>query len=310
MRRGPRPDGMDLLRLFADHLLPVFLVAGVGYALAATLKSDPRPLAQVAFNVFAPCLVFQIIAESRVPSGDVLRMGSFAAVSLLLVGAAAFAVARLARWPRATSTAVVLCALLPNAGNFGMSANLLAFGEAGLTQASLYFLASSILTYTVGVLVASLGRAAPREALAGLARVPTIWAVAAAFALVRSGARLPGPAATALDLLADACIPAFLVILGMQLRGAGLRGPWGPLITAGGLRLAGGAAAGFLLAPLFGLQGPAYQAAVLQSAMPSAVINTILATEYDVEPRLVTSVVFATTLASPLLLTPVLALLR
>jgi predicted permease len=64
-----------------------------------------------------------------------------------------------------------------------------------------------------------------------------------------------------------------------------------------------------LATPLFGLEGAARQAGILQSAMPSAVICTILASEYDVEPRFVNSVVFLSTLVSPLVLTPLLAYL-
>ena len=45
---------------------------------------------------------------------------------------------------------MVLTVLLPNAGNFGLSANLFAFGEEGLAQASLFFVTASVLSYTVG----------------------------------------------------------------------------------------------------------------------------------------------------------------
>lgn len=301
---------MDLLRLFTDNLLPIFLTAGAGYLVVATLKTDPRPISQVAFNLLAPCLMFRVVVESQVPVDAVLRMSAFTAAVLLGLGALAFAVTRMFGWSRTRSSAVVLCALLPNAGNFGLSANLLAFGQEGLTQASLFFLTSSVITYTVGVLVASLGRAGPREALMGLLRVPAIWAVVLGFAMLRLGWKLPGPATSAVHLLADGCIPAFLVILGMQLRGAGARGPLAPMAVASGVRLLGGAALGLLMAPLFGLEGAARQAAVLQAATPTAVITTILATEYEVEPGLVTSVVFLTTLLSPLTLTPLLAILR
>ena len=47
----------------------------------------------------------------------------------------------------------------------------------------------------------------------------------------------------------------------------------------------------------------------LESAMPTAVLCTVLATEYDVEPVFVTTAVVATTLFSPLVLTPLLAYL-
>lgn len=301
---------MDLLRLFADNLLPIFLTAGAGYALAAALKTDPRPLSHVGFNLFAPCLMFRIVVESRVPLEDVARMTGFTAAVLLGLGAVAFVITRALGWSRGRSSAVVLCALLPNAGNFGLSANLLAFGSAGLAHAGLFFLASSVITFTVGVLVASLGKVGLRAALIGLLKVPALWAMVAGFAMVGGGWTLPGPATTALNLLADACIPAFLVILGMQLRETRAQGPAAPVLLGTALRLGGGAVLGLTLAPLFGLEAAARQAAVLQAATPTAVISTILATEYEVEPGLVTSVVFLSTLLSPLTLTPLLAMLR
>jgi predicted permease len=68
-----------------------------------------------------------------------------------------------------------------------------------------------------------------------------------------------------------------------------------------------------LIALLFvsalGLDGAARQAGVLQTAMPSAIITIVLATEYDVEPTFVTSAVFVTTLLTPLTVTPLLAYL-
>jgi hypothetical protein len=82
-----------------------------------------------------------------------------------------------------------------------------------------------------------------------------------------------------------------------------------PLSLAVSLRLVGGALFGLLLARLIGLDGAARQAGVLEAAMPSAVISIILATEYDVEPEFVTSVVFATTILCPLTLTPLLSIL-
>ena len=149
-----------------------------------------------------------------------------------------------------------------------------------------------------------------RASLAGLLRIPTVWAVVVAFGMLGAGLRLPGPAASAVHLLAGACVPVFLLVLGMQLRGARLTGPLRPMLFATAMRLGGGALAGALLAPAFGLAGAARQAGILQSAMPSAVIGTILATEYDVEPAFVTSVVLLTTILSPFTLTPLLARLR
>ena len=68
--------------------------------------------------------------------------------------------------------------------------------------------------------------------------------------------------------------------------------------------------AAFGVAHLLGLRGPAFQAGVLQASMPTAVITTILALEFNVLPNFVTSVVCVTTLLSPLTLTLLIAYLQ
>ena len=292
-----------------ENLLPVFLAAGAGYLLAVRGRIDPRPLAQVAFYILAPCLIFRIITQNHLTAGSMLRMGGFALATLGVLAAATALVARVMRWPRSVTAAVTLVVLLPNAGNFGLSVNLFAFGDRGLAEASVFFVTASIVTYTVGVLIASLGQAGIGEALAGLPRVPTIWAVIVAFVMVRTGGSLPFAVERTVDLLADACIPVFLVVLGMQLVGARWRGRLGPLALAAGMRLGVSVALALGMAAVFGLHGPARQAGLLQAAMPSAVINIILASQYDLEPGFVTSAVLITTVLCPLTLTPLLAIL-
>jgi predicted permease len=61
---------------------------------------------------------------------------------------------------------------------------------------------------------------------------------------------------------------------------------------------------------LLGLSGPALQAGIIQASMPTAVVTTVLALEFDVEASFVTSTVVAATLASPFTLTVLIAVLR
>ncbi len=296
-----------MLRLFADNLLPVLLAAGVGYVAAAKWKIDPQHLARVAFNVFAPCLVYQVLVDSRIPGAAAFRMVGFALAVLLVAAALAGLAARAFGWPRSTAAAMVLTVLLPNAGNYGLAVNFFAFGDSGLAYASLFFAASAMLTFTVGVVVASAGRKSLGSALAGLLKVPAVWAIAGAVLMLETGWRLPLPLARPIELFSHAAIPSFLLILGMQLHANHWRVRLGPLALAASLRLAGGALLAVLLAPVFSLDGVARQTGILQAAMPAAVVTTVLATEYDVEPDLVTSIVVLTTLLSPLTLTPLLA---
>jgi predicted permease len=297
----------ELLRLFANNLLPILLMAGIGYLLAAKLELDVRTLSLVTFHVFSPALIFDLIISSRLGGEDMLRMAAFTAATLLTVGLVAAVIGHILGLPRRLRAAVVLTAMLPNAGNYGLSLNLFAFGEDALAQAAIFFATSAALTYTVGVFVASLGRADARTALLGLLRVPTVYAVAIALVVVYQEWQLPLPLERSVSTLAQAAIPTFLIVLGMQLHRAGAFRPTGLQGLAVGLRLVAGPAIAVLFALVFGLTGPARTAGILEAAMPSAVITTVLGEVYDIEPAFITSVVFASTIASPLTLTPLLA---
>lgn len=297
----------ELIRLFVNNLLPILLIAGIGYLLAAKLALDVRTLSMATFHVFSPALIFVLITDSRLGGQDMLRMAALTAATLLSVGLLAAVIGHLLGLPRRLRAAVILAAMLPNAGNYGLSLNLFAFGEDALAHAAVFFATSAALTYTVGVFVASMGRADARTALVGLLRVPTVYAVVIALAVVYQEWQLPVPLARTLDTLAQAAIPTFLLVLGMQLHRAGAFRPTALQGLAVGLRLVASPAIALVFVALLGMTGPARTAGILEAAMPTAVITTVLGEVYDVEPAFVTSVVFASTIVSPLTLTPLLA---
>lgn len=299
----------SLLGLFLNNLLPILLAAAAGYLLARRFQMDPRPLSQVIFYIFSPCLLFTLLTQSQLSNGDILRMMSFAAANILLIGGLAWMGGRLFRLPRQTLAAVMLATMFMNAGNFGLPATQFAFGETALAYASLYFVTDSMLSYSLGVVIASLGTVNARQAFTNLIKVPNIYALALALFFMGTGWQIPPVIERTTTLLGEASVPAMLVLLGLQFQRVRWQGNILPLALVNGLRLIAAPVLAWMLSPLFGLQGPSRQAGILQSAMPTAVLTTVLATEYDADPPLVTATVFSTTLLSALTLTPILALL-
>ncbi len=299
----------SLFALFSENLLPVFLAAGAGYALAFFSPLETRSVSRIAFYIFSPCLVFTLLTQNELGNGALLGMFVFATVQMILAAALAWGASRLLRFDRRITVAVVLAALLPNAGNFGLSVSRFALGEEGLAQASLFFIASGVMANTLGVYVASLGKSDYKTALVGLLKLPTIYAVLLAVLFLQFGWELPFPVARAANLLADAAIPTMLVLLGMLLHRTRWRGNLAGLGVANTVRLIASPLIALLLAAPFGLTGVARQAGVLQAAMPAAVMTTVLAAEFECEPEFMTAVVFTSTLLSPLTLTPLLAFL-
>ncbi len=300
----------NLIRLFANNLLPILLVAGAGYVAGKWLKVEARSISRVVFYLFSPCLLFDLLVTSQFEGGDMLRMVGFTLASILTVAALTWALGRLIRLERKMMAAVLLCTLALNAGNYGLSLNLFAFGEEALAHASLFFVTSAIVTYTLGVMVVSMGRASLADSFKGLLKIPVVYVVPLALIFMYLDWELPLPLNRSVTLLGDAAIPGMLLVLGLQLHKIKHR-IWNgrALLLATGMRLLGGMGVGLLFAPLFGLGGMAYNAGVLESSMPTAVLATILATEYDAEPAFVTTAVLTTTLLSPLTLTPLLSIL-
>lgn len=299
----------SLLALFSNNILPIFIAAGLGYLVARYLDVNPRSLSQVAFYIFSPCLVFNLLNTSQLTGDDIARMTGFAAINILAVGLLAWMAGKLLRLERRLLVAVLLTVMFSNAGNYGLSLTLFAFGEPALAYASLYFVTSAILVYTVGVTIASLGSTDLKSALIGLLKVPAVYAVVIALLFNQFGWRLALPLERTVTLLGDAAIPALIVLMGVQLQNARWNGEVVPLSLVNGMRLVASPAVALALSLPFGLEGPAFQAAILESGTPTAVLMTVLATEYNVEPSFVTAAVFTTTLLSPLTLTPLLAYL-
>ena len=302
---------MDLfLTILADDILPIFLVASVGFILARHLHVDVKSVSRVTFNALAPCLVFTQLVTSRVGAGEFGRIVAFTVLLVACIGAAARLVAIPFRLDRPQLAAFLIVVMFSNSANYGLSVVLFAFGQDGLSRAVVYFATSAVLVYSVGSVLASSGRRGPRLALLGLIRVPALWGVLAAAFVGWTGIRLPAAVFRPIELLSLAAIPTMLLVLGMQFE----RGAWperpGLVAAASALALVGSPLLGFALASLLGLGGVARQAVLVEAAMPSAVITTILAVEFDVAPRFVTSVVVVTTLASAVTVSLVIALLK
>jgi predicted permease len=299
----------NLVGLFTNNLLPIFLIVGASFLFGRFTGLSPRPLSQLVFHLFSPCLLFTLLTQNRLSGGEISRVMLFALVCILLIGAITYLLGAGFRLDRRMLAGVMLSSMFMNAGNYGLPVVLFAFGETALSYASLYFVTSATLAYTLGSVIASLGSVNIFRALGNLVKVPSVYALALALLFLATGWTVPTPLARTFELLGDAAIPCMLVLLGLQLQTAAWSNNSLPMTLAGSMRLLVSPLVAFLLIPLFGLVGPARQALILEAAMPTAVLTTVLATEFNAEPSFVSATVLLTTLLTPLTLTPLLALL-
>jgi predicted permease len=299
----------NLLILFSNNILPIFLAAGCGYLISKFLKVPPKPVSQVAFYIFSPSLVFVLLTKSGLGGEDVTRMVVFTITLMTVLGLIAWLVGRTLKLDRLLIVAVLITTIFANSGNYGLSLTLFAFGENALAYASLFFVTQAILVQTAGVVIVSLGSLSLKKSIINLFKVPGLYAVVLALIFNYMDWQLPLFLDRTFSLLSDAAIPVLMVLMGIQLEHSSVNGNPRALLATNVLRLMVSPALAIGLSVVFGLQGAARQAGVIEAATPAAVMTTILATQYNVKPSFVSTAVFLTTLLSPLTITPLLAYL-
>lgn len=299
----------ELFATFANNLMPILLLGSAGFLLGKFLTVDSRTLGRVVFYLFSPLLVFDLLLNSQLDFQQALTTIGFAVAVALVAGLLALSLGKAIHLDRPLLLAVILTASFGNTGNYGLPLVSFAFGKEALAYATIYFVTNSLLFNTIGVLIASLGHMDLRTALFGLFRVPTVYAVILAILLKGTGFVIPLPLTRTIDLAAGGSIPAMLVLLGLELNHVQWSHNIGALSLGTFMRLVASPLIGILLAMTLGLQGAARDANIAQSSMPTAVTITVLASEYHLEPALVTAIVFVSTILSPFTLTPLLVYL-
>jgi predicted permease len=299
----------NILLIFVDNLLPIFLAAGVGVLLAWKTSVDPKHLSKILFYVFSPSLMFSLIMESVTPDLPIGEIALVVILTILIVSGVVFLIGKLLKYDKELIIAMMIPALSMNTGNMGLPICLFVFGDLGLTYAGFVLIANVTMTYTFGVAIASMGKQDVKTAIFGLFKLPMIYAVVLGFIFVYTGITPPTPIMRAVDLLSEASIPIMLILLGMNLQKANLKAEIGALSISVAARLILGPIIAYLISPLAGLSGLAQNVTTVQCGMPGAVTSTVLATEYDVKPSFVTAAVTIGTLLSPLTLTPLIWLL-
>ncbi len=296
----------EFLSLFTSNIFPIIAVAGAGFLLQRRTSLDPRPISAVIFHILVPALVFDLVLKTVIPKNDIVSMVILASAVIVAMLLLSWGLSKLLRLPQALASAFILSVSFINSGNYGLSLNHFALGDAGLLWASIYFITSALWTNSAGVYIASAGRMDPLRALKSLARVPAVYAIFLALLLRALDIGIPQAISRPIELLAVAMIPMMLLVLGMQIGKAGPPKRIGLLSIVVALRLVLSPIIAWFMANALRMPMIGVQAGVLESAMPTAVLASILAIQYDSEPDFVTGAILVSTLLSPITLTPLL----
>lgn len=279
-------------------IAPIIFIALLGFTWSFfKLRYDGKFISKIVMDVGAPCLILSTMQKTGLPSGEVLLMSKITVTGLAFLFLFNTILIRITGVPLRSYLSSLTFA---NTGNMGVPICLFAFGEKALALALIIFMVTSLFHFSIGVSLVG-----DRNPLATLVRSPVFYSALASFYLVFSGQKLPDAVFNTVDILGAMAIPLMLFSLGVSLQSLEIRSFSSSLFFAI-MRLCIGFSVGWILCWIFNLHGMIKGVVLIQSSMPSAVFNYLLAFSYNREPEKAAGIVVFSTLISfvtlPLLL--------
>jgi predicted permease len=290
-------------------VLPIFIVFGYGFFLKKKFDPDISSLSNVGFYCLLPALVFRTFYTSSI-NYEIGWLILFSLALFFAIVLASFLLAKLFRLGQSTETGLILGSSFANAGNYGSSIVLLAYGQAGFEWAITFFVIQQMLMSTFGVYIAARGKAGYVETLKKVAKMPALYAGLLGFLFQTLQIELHPVFYTPIELLSQAMIPLLMLILGMQLATIKGFGYTKGISLGVSIRLFVSPLIAYFLLMWFPFNDLANKVLLLQAAMPAAVVPTLLAIQYKRYPEMVSGITMFSTLLSAVTISVLLYLLR
>jgi len=279
-----------LAELFAI-LAPIMISTGMGYIWGKSGTHFPSEfISRIVMNIGTPCLIIGVMAKVEVKPEVMGHVALATALVMTCMGLMGWLWLRALKLEIATYLPPLI---FPNNGNMGLPLCLFAFGQTGLALALGSFMVMMVATFTLGLLLVAEG--GWRERLTSVAKQPVIYSMAIAVVLLITHTALPRWLGNTVDLLGGIAIPLMTIALGVSLATLKIRA-FNRSLAFSIARVLGGLLLGYGVCWLMGLTGVSRAVVILQSAMPIAVFNYLLALRYNRKPEEVAAMVLVSTL--------------
>lgn len=274
-------------------VLPTFLIIFIGFMFGKIRKPDLSIVSDIVIYIALPALAITSMLDKKIVLANAARIWGSAVFVIIGVGVIAFIIFTLLKKKH---SGLYLPISIMNAVNIPFPIIYLVYGSEGLYAATLYMIPCSILTYSLGIYIAS-GKDW-KTSLKEVFKIPPIYASLIGLMLNLFEVSVPDIILRPLEIIGLMTIPLVLLVLGNNLSRMKSITSIPTTLLSSFLRVGVGLGLGLLAVELFDLTGILRAVVILESAMPAAVNAAIITTRYKNEAELVSSVVFVTTIAS------------
>ncbi len=268
---------------------PAAILASIGIIWTKSGREFPVPfVSAIVTSIGLPALLFHTLATSTV---DISALGNMVLATFVVL--CVFTVVAVLYLKQANKDwRLCVAHVTGNTGNLGLPVCYFAYGDEGIAYAMAFFAVQCLLLFSVGEAVLS-GNRSVKPALTS----PILHAVWLGMLVRYMEWPMPQFLMDTASLLGQMVIPFMLITLGVSLAGMSVRGLpstvfWSLIRTCSAIVI------GFAIAGLLGLEGVARGVLIIETAVPVAVFNFLIAVKHNRDSTEVSGLILVTHLAA------------
>ena len=263
---------MEIYIKIFEVIFPVFFVIGVGYYLGKkNPKFDTNFITIFAGNIGTPAMIFYTVTTTGITLDIFIHYFVYA---LLMIGGFALIGLILLFLLRKDLSMELPPLILPNTGNMGIPICLFAYGTEGLGIASAVASVIILFHFTLGIFLAK-----KKFSLDVVVKSPPVYAIIISVIFLFFQIQTPLFLENTTFLLTYATI--FLVLMSLGIALTKLKFSLKDSILLSLCRVILGPIIAFIIIYYFNLSGFAAGVLLIQSAMPSAILNYLVGSMYS-----------------------------
>ncbi|WP_440692280.1 AEC family transporter [Candidatus Pelagibacter sp. HIMB1695] len=265
---------MEIYFKLIEVLFPVFFVVGIGYYLGKKKPDfDNSFITTFASNVGTPAMVIYSITSTGITFEQYTSYFIYYLIAIAGFGLTGLIILHLLKTKDIIREIPVF--LLPNNGNMGIPICLFAYGSQGLGIAASISSLIILLHFTLGVFLAD-----RKFDFNILIKNPPFYAIIFSVTFIYFDLEMPKAIINLTELLTYTAIVLILMSLGIALTKLKVFSFTNSIIASIG-RVIIGPIIGFLIIIFFDLSGFGAGVILIQSAMPSAILNYLIGSMYS-----------------------------
>lgn len=283
--------------MIIDVIVPVILILSIGYIFGKFTDVNPEPTSKLAVMILSPALIFSFLVGTDLSSNEMIQIVLSVLLFTFAMIVITYIVIKLIKQKKYLSQAL-LTTVFPNTGNYGLPIIIFAYGEKAYGYAVIIVVINFILMYSLGVYFATLSGDSWKKGIKNILVLPTTYATILAILINVFSIHIPNMIFQPLKMVGESMIPLALILLGIQLSRTKVAGYRLVTFTASFLKVFVAPLVIFAIVILLGIKGDLAKVVIIQNSLPTAVIMTLIATQYKAREDLVANITFVGTIIS------------